>query len=141
VPPEAIPHASPIHRPTTRKLSAQRQISAAIRHFVRGGLECAVTLAAAAEGQLPDTTDPYLLKGLTGVAPFREFDHNLVINWLKHHVEPDEVNIPTFEAIMVISRSISKFVAVYWEISRLMELFLKAHYEPTLREMREVDGQ
>jgi hypothetical protein len=135
--PEVPPHGTadelPTHRPSTRKLSAQRQISAAIRHFLKGELECAITLAAAAEGQLPDTPDPYLLKGLVRVVPFAEFNHNLVINWLKHHKEPDEVNIPRYEAIMVISRSISKFVAVYCQISRLMDLFLKAHHDPIFR--------
>jgi hypothetical protein len=135
--PEVPPHGTadefPTHRPSTRKLSAQRQISAAIRHFINGDLECAITLAAAAEGQLPNTADPYLLKGLARVVPFAEFNHNMVINWLKHHIEPNEVNIPRYEAIMVISRSISKFVAVYWEISRLMDLFLKVHHDPIFR--------
>jgi hypothetical protein len=58
----------------------------------------------------------------------------MVINWPKHHIEPDEVNIPRYEAIMVISRSILKFVAVYWQISRLMDLFLKGHHDPIFRE-------
>lgn len=52
--PEGPPHGTadefPTHRPSTRMLSAQRQISAAIRHFLQGELECAITLAAAAEG-------------------------------------------------------------------------------------------
>jgi hypothetical protein len=119
----------PENRSSNRKLSAHRQIRAAIQLYLKGELECAITLAAAAEGQLPDTGDPYLLKGLKGIAPFDEFDHNLVINWLKHCKEPDEVTIPSFEAAMIISRAISKFVAVYWQISRLMELFEKAHKE------------
>lgn len=67
------------------------------------------------------------------MVPFAEFDHNMVINWLKHYIEPDEVNIPRYEAIIIISRSISKFVAVYWQISRLMDLFLKVHHDPIFR--------
>jgi hypothetical protein len=116
----------PENRSSNRKLSALRQIRAAIRHYLEGELECAITLAAAAEGQLPDTTDDYLLKGFKSIVPFEEFDYNLVINWLKHCNEPDQVTITSFEAAMTIRRSISKFVAVYWEISRMMDLFLKA---------------
>jgi hypothetical protein len=37
--------------------------------FINGDLECAITLAAAAEGQLPNTTDPYLLKGRRACSP------------------------------------------------------------------------
>ncbi len=42
-----------VHIKTTRKLAAQRQIDAAIAHLHEAELECAVTLAAAAEGLLP----------------------------------------------------------------------------------------
>ena len=42
-----------VHIKTTRKLGAQRQIDAAIAHLHEAELECAVTLAAAAEGLLP----------------------------------------------------------------------------------------
>src|SRR6185437_15755080 len=47
---------------TTRKLAAQRQIDAAIDHIKRLELECAITLAAAAETTLPDTANPHFLE-------------------------------------------------------------------------------
>ena len=42
-----------VHIKTTRKLAAQRQTDAAIAHLHEAELECAVTLAAAVEGLLP----------------------------------------------------------------------------------------
>ena len=48
------------HIDVTRKVAAQRQIDAAIVHLRRFELECAITLAAAAETMLPDTTSDYV---------------------------------------------------------------------------------
>ena len=38
---------------TSKRLSAERQIHAAIAHFHAGDFECAITLSSAAEGQMP----------------------------------------------------------------------------------------
>jgi hypothetical protein len=38
-----------VYKETTKKLAAQRQIGAAIAHLHKAELECAVTLATAAE--------------------------------------------------------------------------------------------
>jgi hypothetical protein len=119
----------PQNRETTRKLSALRQIRAAIQNFEAGELECAITLAGAAEGQLPDTESPYLLKGLKDHTPFSIFDYNSAINWLKHAKEPDSTTITGHEAAIVLFRAITKFVAVYWQISQEMDAFLEASYE------------
>ena len=56
---------------TTRKLAAQRQIGAALVHLHKGDLECAISLAAAAEGTLPPTEEPHIFQILriTLVAP------------------------------------------------------------------------
>jgi hypothetical protein len=43
----------------SRKLAAQRQINAAIAHLENAELECAITLAGAAEEILPDNYEPY----------------------------------------------------------------------------------
>src|SRR6516165_1110699 len=43
---------------TSRKLAAQRQIDGAIAHLCESELECAITLAGAAEEVLPDTNEP-----------------------------------------------------------------------------------
>jgi hypothetical protein len=43
---------------TTKRLAAERQIHAAITHFQRGDFECAITLCSAAEGQMPEPSDP-----------------------------------------------------------------------------------
>jgi hypothetical protein len=66
---------------TTKQLSSLRQTKAAIAHLHKNELECAITLAAAAEGQLPETTVEHLFRLLRRMAP--QDDFNLVINWLK----------------------------------------------------------
>jgi hypothetical protein len=68
-----------------------RQIHSAIEHLYRGDYECAITLAGAGEGMLPDTWKPHFRKklkefeklpaikkegGATGPNDFK--------NWLKH---------------------------------------------------------
>jgi hypothetical protein len=106
---------------TTRLESAKRHIHAAIRAFRAGEIDCAITLAGAAEGQLPATHEPHLFAQLKADAP--DIDLNRIINFLKHPRGPDEVVVPQFEAILVIHRAITKFVAVYRKISRGMEEF------------------
>jgi hypothetical protein len=104
-----------IHIETTKKLAAQRQIDAAIAHLHKMELECAITLAAAAEGLLPDTDKRYILEYLQKHPSFKnkEVDFNETITWLKHKVEPDTKVIFEFEAAVIIARAMSKFGAVY----------------------------
>jgi hypothetical protein len=54
-----------------------RQIHAAIEHLHRGDFECAITLAAAGEGMLPPTEEPY----------FRE----LAAKWRYRHGEIKDI--------------------------------------------------
>jgi hypothetical protein len=96
---------------TTKQLSSMRQTKAAIEHLHKGQLECAITLAAAAEGQLPETATEYLFRLLQRLKPQENF--NLFITWLKHPTGPDKATIAEFEAVLVIARAIQKFVAVY----------------------------
>lgn len=96
---------------TTKQLSAMRQIKAAIEHLHKGQLECAITLAAAGEGQLPESTVEYLFRLLQRLKPQEDF--NLFINWLKHPSGPEKATISEFEAVLVIARAIQKFVAAY----------------------------
>jgi hypothetical protein len=101
----------------------------------QGHFECAITLAAAGEGILPDTDDPHfrqkviaLEKGLpkNGNGEIRA---NAYINWLKHgRVHPKEERIETatisrLEVIVVIWRAISKFIAVYGSSTPQMQSF------------------
>src|SRR5688572_25891059 len=98
---------------TTKQQSAQRQIEATIRDLRHVELDCAITLAAAAEGMLPPTEDPHLFGKLRRRPEFRELDLNLVINWLKHSDGPENATISEFEAVFVIARAITKFIAAY----------------------------
>src|SRR5579872_7452996 len=96
---------------TTKQLSSMRQIKAAIEHLHDNQLECAITLAAAAEGQLPETKVEYLFRLLRRLKPQEDF--NVFINWLKHPTGPDKATISEFETVLIISRAIQKFVAVH----------------------------
>jgi hypothetical protein len=68
-------------------VAAQRQIDAAIAHLKNFELECAITLAAAAETMLPnDTTTDYAFDYLRRHAAFNTIDFNETVNWLKHNI-------------------------------------------------------
>lgn len=96
---------------TSKKLSALRQIRAAIVHFHANEFECAITLAAAGENQVPEGTVDYLMRLLRRRAPLEDF--NLFINWLKHPSGPEKATIFEFEVVLTIARAIHKFVAAY----------------------------
>jgi hypothetical protein len=106
---------------TTIQVASMRQINAAIEHLQRLDFECAITLAAAAEGILPETHMPHFftkVKALEASLPDDE-GANAVINWLKHGTltkggpRIDKAEIKELEAIAVIWRAITKFQAVY----------------------------
>jgi hypothetical protein len=116
---------------TSKKASALRQINAAIAHLHEGELDCAITLAAAAEGMLPDTKRPHLHDLFwnefcpKAKAVGIDIDFNFVINWLKHKFEPENLYIPEGEATVVIARAITKFMAVYDEEPETLVEFLR----------------
>ena len=111
---------------TSKKASAIRQINAAVMHFHKGELDCAITLAAAAEGCLPSTDEPHLFKSLRRYPEAKDLDFNLVVNWLKHSsVDPEHIDISEFEATIVVARAITKYIAVYHESTPRFENFLQ----------------
>ena len=105
------------HIDVTRKVAAQRQIDAAVVHLKRFELECAITLAAAAETMLPVTTNDYAFDYLRRHQAFtsKAIDFNETINWLKHNVAPESKIIFAQEAAFVVFRAMSKFAAAYQE--------------------------
>ena len=94
-----------------------RQIYAAIEHLHRGDFECAITLAAAGEGMLPPTEEPYFREL---AAKWRYED---IVNWLRHgeikdiengkKEQREAVTITELGTIAVIYRAIAKFDAVF----------------------------
>lgn len=112
---------------TNRKLAALRQIDAAIKHLHGVGVECAITLAAAAENLLPATKEPHIFQYLEQHSAFKnkEVDFNETINWLKHPIGSDAKVIFQQEAALIILRAMSKFVAVYKEAPTEWDEFLK----------------
>jgi hypothetical protein len=111
---------------TTKKESAVRQINAAIRHFECGEIDCAITLAAAAEGLLGASDNPHIFRDLRASPDAADIDLNLVINWLKHPIEPDAVRISEFEGSLVIARAITKFIAVHHQSTARFKKFLQS---------------
>jgi hypothetical protein len=115
---------------TTKELAAKRQVHAAILLFrTREEFECAITLAAAAEGLLPETDEPHIFKVLKESSQFKGLDLNRFINWLKHPEGPNAAKISEFEVTLVIVRAISKFAAIYKQQSGLMSDFVKWAFE------------
>lgn len=111
---------------TSKQLAALEQIHAAIWHCRNETFECAITLAAAAEGLLPETPEPHLFQLLKNSPVARkDFDYNDIPNWLKHPCGPDEKIIPEFEMAIIVVRAISKFNAIYHAGSPVMRDFVK----------------
>jgi hypothetical protein len=115
---------------TNKQLAALCQIHYAMALFRQNELECAVTLAGAAEGVIPTTNDPHMFLLLKNSPLSRkEFDYNFTINWLKHSTEPDDFIISEFEAAMIIVRAINKFFTVYKAGSPAMRSFVRWTFE------------
>jgi hypothetical protein len=115
-----------------------RQIHAAIEHLRRGDFECAITLAGAAEGILPDTDKPHFRQKVKAFAQREDIKaaggatgENDYINWLKHGSlkvsgpRIENATIPAEESVVVVWRAISKFHAVYDDMSPQMQSFHK----------------
>jgi hypothetical protein len=110
---------------TTRKLASLRQIRGAISCLHNGDYECAVTLAHAAEGMVPDKRKSGDRKPLIKLMRERltDDDPNLFSNWLKHPKGAERATISVFEVVVMILRAIHKFVWCYEETSDHFELF------------------
>jgi hypothetical protein len=115
------------HVNTTRKYAALRQIRGAITCLHDGDYECAVTLAHAAEGMVPDEKPgaggKYLFLLMKERLP--DDDHNLFCNWLKHDRPKDKATISVLEVVVMIARAIHKFVWYYGDSSDHFESFQK----------------
>lgn len=122
----------------TRKEAALSQTTLAIRLFHEGEFAGAITLALAAEGQMQPTTSPHVLQSSKEkAAQFmaeREFvsKMNEVRDWLKHHKEPEEMQIYELEAFFAVARATSKFCAVYDHSTPEIETFV-AWYRANLK--------
>jgi hypothetical protein len=114
---------------TTKRLAATRQIEAAIAHFRKDEYECAITLAAAAEGLLPPTDEPHIFSVLKASPTFESADYNRTIVWLKHPTPPNDAHIAEFEAAMIIVRAISKFAVIYNDGTEGMRSFTRWCFE------------
>jgi hypothetical protein len=116
---------------TTITKSALRQIHDAIDLFHQSKFDSAVTVAHAAQGMMPKTENPHfshkleaLAKALEAVGDERPTKPNDIANWLKHgHAEMKGAVITEVEAIAVIVRAISKYIATYGGLSPKMGEF------------------
>lgn len=110
---------------TTKHAASLKQIEMAIKLFWKREYECAIILAAAAEGILPPTEEPHMFTVLKTSPKVKDLDHNLFINWLKHPDGPQEALLSEFEVVIVIMRAISKFIAVCKTGSEDMKKFVR----------------
>jgi hypothetical protein len=117
--------ANPKSIETNIRFASMRQIHEAIQHLHRGDFECAITLAAAGEGMLPDTDKPHFRQkaiALEEKLPKTDGGENTAnahINWLKHGgfktggPRIEATSISELDVIYTVWRGISKFQAIY----------------------------
>jgi hypothetical protein len=123
---EAVVVGNPSHIDTDVRFASMRQMHAAIEHLHRGEFECAITLAGAAEGMLPDTDRPHFRQKVKELSARPEIKAaegatgpNDYINWLKHGTlvkggpRFETATITELEMIAVVWRAITKFHATY----------------------------
>jgi hypothetical protein len=103
---------------TSKRLSAERQIHAAIKHYRAGDFECAITLCAAADGQMPEPSHSETLfrrmqrqAKLDPLPDGEKDDFNYAANWMKHGWGTDECEIEEIEVKLWLYRAISKYHA------------------------------
>jgi hypothetical protein len=108
---------------TTKQVAAFRQISAAIDHLEKNNYECAITLAAAGEGQIVEKSIGHFFRVMR--AKFSARATNEVITWLKHSSGPDEKEITEQEVVVTIIRGIQKYVGTYEVSHPKFETFSK----------------
>ena len=108
----------------------------AIEHVYRGDYECAITLAHAGEGMLPEPEKPYLRHKIKDMSKSEEIqaaggltDPNDLSVWLKHGTlnkkRVEAVTIPAEESVAFVCRAISKFEAACDDLSPQMISFRK----------------
>lgn len=129
--------ATPVSIDTHIRLASMRQIHCAIDHLHRGDYECAITLAGAAEGMLPDTWKPHFRQKVKAFSKLPEIQEaggatgqNDFINWLKHGSvarggpRVESATISSEESLVVVYRAVTKYSAVYDDFSPQMLSYL-----------------
>jgi len=106
---------------TTKKLSAKRQILAAIEHFEKKDYECAITLAGAGENQIKEKTLDHFFRVIR--RRLSADDANMFYNWMKHSSGPDGAEIEELEVVTMLIRGIQKYVGTYEETHPAFEEF------------------
>jgi hypothetical protein len=125
----------PVAVDTDIRVAAMRQLHCAIEHLKEGHYEAAITLAAAAEGMLPEPGKPYLRSAIKQMSKRDDIqgetggsnDPNACIHWLKHGTvdgkRREAVTIPAEESMVIVCRAINKFHTVYSDMSPQMAAF------------------
>lgn len=127
---------TPVPIDTHIRLASMRQINRAIDHLLTGEYECAITLAGAAEGMLPDTWKPHFRQRLQKFSKWAAIKEeggatgpNDYKNWLKHGSfsggpRIEAATIPAEESVAMVYRAITKYNAVYDDLSPQMLSFI-----------------
>jgi hypothetical protein len=125
----------PVAIDTNIRLAAMRQIHCAIEHLKEGHYEAAITLGAAAECMLPETAAQHLRQAVKKMskqpniqqAPGGSTDPNACSIWLKHGTidgqRVEAITIPAEESMVVVCRAMTKFNAVYNDMTPQMAAF------------------
>ena len=105
--------------------AAQQQIDTAIRLLHEGQFTCSITLALAAEGQMPEGSEASVFRRMKELVPDKIDEFNKVRNWLKHDRPPDQEAIYELEVIFAPLRATSKFWQTYRDTSVSMADFFR----------------
>jgi hypothetical protein len=124
----------PVAIDTNIRLAPMRQLHFAIERLKEGHYKAAITLAAGAEGMLPETAARHLRPAVKKMSKQPNIqqaggstDPNAIINWLKHANVDDqcveEITIPAEESMVVVCRAMTKFHAGYNDMTPQMVVF------------------
>jgi hypothetical protein len=127
---------TPVTIETHVRLASMRQIHCAIEHLHRGDYECAITLAGAAEGMLPETEEKQFRQALVEFSKSPGIrtaggatGPNDYINWLRHGTivrggpRIERVTVPAEESTAVVWRAVAKYYVTYTDLSPQMLSF------------------
>ncbi|MCF4126313.1 hypothetical protein [Methylobacterium sp. SyP6R] len=121
VPEERIP----IGKTFSRREAVEAQINAAIFLFLSDNYPAAVNLALAAEDAMPESEEPYIFLVIQKHSNEMSKEINGLKNWLKHKKDEEYINIREFEVVLAIDRSVSKFIAVYKNTTKNMDIYFQ----------------
>ncbi len=74
---------------------------------------------------MPESEEPYIFLVIQKHSNEMSKEINGLKNWLKHKKDEEYINIREFEVVLAIDRSVSKFIAVYKNTTKNMDIYFQ----------------